>query len=426
MSAIDPGDTPPTRDKCPFSQSTFVDNPGMFSAYDIMLRDYPVFFDPTMNFYVVSRYADIRKVLLDQENFKSGDKFESARKSANSVARAERIADKFRTEGWSMKPNVGNLDAPRHGEIRSLFNDAFRPARIKEMDENIKRLSEFYIDKAPTGYFDFVKAYSVPFPISVICEQVGAAHEDVWRIKEWTDALISRVSFTLTEAEEMIAVDKIIAAQHYFSDVIHRLRGKNDNTVLGDLVNGKLSDGSCMSDEEVMANILQAIFFAGSETTTNAISAGVRLLCENPEVFERLKHGDEGRLKTFIEEVLRMEAPAQGVYRVARNDVSIGGVAINAGSVLHLRLGAANRDTDRFGRPAALDLERKNSGAHLSFGSGVHHCVGAPLARREMNWTFRTLLDRYSKVELLPAQQIEYLRNYTFRSIRRLDVRLVA
>lgn len=395
-----------------------------FATYERALEEHPVFHDEELGIYVISRYDDVRRVLMDTDIFRTGNKFESARKTVASEARTAKVMARFRDEGWLLQPNVGNLDAPRHTEIRRIFDNAFRPARVREMEGDIAAVACGFVDALPDADFDVVRAFAIPFPITVVCEQVGASRDDIWLIKDWMDALISRVGWMLSEEEELRAVDKIIASQHYFKAVIDRLRGNNDGTVLGDLVNAPLSDGSLMSDAEVMANIMEGIFLAGSETTSNSISAGIKILCERPALFSALKTGAEPQLRAFIEELLRLESPAQGVYRVTSRDTELEGVRIPKGAVVHLRVGASNRDPRKFECPAALDLERRNAGAHLAFGSGVHHCVGAALARRELHWAFRTLLDRFSGVSLSPRQgEVEYLKNYTFRSIKALNVR---
>jgi cytochrome P450 len=140
-------------------------------------------------------------------------------------------------------------------------------------------------------------------------------------------------------------------------------------------------------------------------------------------LFTRIKSDMDKYLRVFVEEVLRLETPSQGIYRVVATQTEIHGVTLPPGSVLHLRIAAANRDDRKFPAPCDLDLERKNSGGHLAFGSGIHHCIGAPLARREMHWAFMTLLTRFNGVRFSPEQQeIEYLPNYMFRSIRKLQV----
>ena len=398
-------------------------NADPFGIYAYLLRERPIYFDAAVGVHVVSRYEDIRRILTDPETFSSESWLETARETAHSE-RAKAMMALFETEGWVPPPGIGMLDDPRHKELRTIFDRAFRPSRVKEMEDEIRDTAIRMVEALPRNEtVELVSAFSIPFPLNVICRQVGARHEDIWRIKHWMDALIDRAGFMHSPEDELASVRKEIEAQHYFKTVIDELRGNSNGTVLGDLVNTPLSDGRTLTDAELMSNLMTGIFLAGTETTTNSISAGMRFLSEQPALFRRLKE-DRSSLKTFIEEVLRLESPAQGLYRVVTKEVELHGQTLQPGSVMHLRIGAANRDDRTFGCPAQLDVDRKNAGAHLAFGSGVHHCVGAPLARRELHWAFTALLDRFDGVALAPDQaETDYLPNYMFRAIRSLRVR---
>jgi cytochrome P450 len=397
-------------------------NADPFPTYERLLAEKPIYFDPAVNFFIVTRYDDIRRILADPKTFSSASWLDSAQKQVHSE-HAEKMRERFEAKGWIPVPTLGTTDNPRHNELRTIFDAAFRPARIKEMEGAIRETAEGLVDAFPQNPVEIVSAFAVPLPLIVICQQTGARREDVWRIKAWMDALISRAGFMLTEEQEGHVVDQLIEAQHYFKKAIDELRGKPDGTVLGDLVNASIGSGGSMSDAELMSNIMDSIFLAGTETTTNSISGGIRILCSQPELFTRIKSDMDKYLRVFVEEVLRLETPSQGIYRVVATQTEIHGVTLPPGSVLHLRIAAANRDDRKFPAPCDLDLERKNSGGHLAFGSGIHHCIGAPLARREMHWAFMTLLTRFNGVRFSPEQQeIEYLPNYMFRSIRKLQV----
>ncbi len=224
---------------------------------------------------------------------------------------------------------------------------------------------------------------------------MGAKREDMWKIKNWTDAFFHRISLMQTEEEELEMVDREIEAQHYFQPIFERLREKPDNSLLSELVNTIIEEwGRPLNDNELHAEMMADTFVGGSETTTNALSAGMKLLIENKNVWEQLKSDPDKYMKTFVEEVLRLESPVQSLMRVAAKDVELHGVKIPKGSTINIRYAAANRDERHFDCPEKLDLDRANAGSHMAFGSGVHHCLGAPLARRELIWGFTALIDR--------------------------------
>ena len=399
-------------------------NSNPFPAYAHLLQEQPIYFDPAIRFFVVTRYEDIRRILMDPKTFSSAAWQDTARAHFENE-RSKEIAERFSSKGgWVPTPNLASLDDPRHREVRALFEKAFRPARVREMEDDIRLTAAALVDAfAVRGHCELVTDFSIPFPLTVVSRQVGARVEDIWRIKGWVNSLVARVSFFQTDEELISTVDHIVEAQRYFKKIVDDLRGNSDRTVLSDLVNTPLSDGQFMSDAEIVTNIIDVIFLAGTETTTNAISAGVLMLCEQPALFDRLKASPEEHMRVFVEEVLRLQSPAQGLYRVVTEEVEIHGMKLPPGSVLHLRIGAANRDESKFKCPGEIDLDRKNAAVHLAFGSGLHHCVGSTLARRELYCAFTTILDRFAGLRL-SAQQgpIEYLQNYMFRAIKALHV----
>jgi len=395
-----------------------------FPAYSHLLEERPIYFDPAIRFFVVSRYEDIRRILMDPKTFSSAAWQDTARAHFEDE-QSKQLAERFALKGgWIPTPNVASLDDPRHREVRALFEKAFRPARVKEMEENIRLTAASLVDAiAAKGHCEVVTELSIPFPMTVISSEVGAHVQDIWRIKGWINTLVERVSFFQTPEQQISSVDHIVEAQLYFKKLVDDLRGNGNGTVLSDLVNTPLSDGQFMSDRELITNIIDVIFLAGTETTTNAITAGVRMLCEQPALFDSLRANPAEHIRVFVEEVLRLESPAQGIYRVVTEEVEIHGLKLAPGSVLHLRVGAANRDERKFTCPANLDLKRKNAAVHLAFGSGLHHCVGSSLARRELYWAFATIVNRFSALRLTALQDpISYLQNYMFRSIKSLHV----
>jgi cytochrome P450 len=225
-----------------------------------------------------------------------------------------------------------------------------------------------------------------------------------------------------SEEQERWSVEMEIGAQHYFQPIFERLRAEPNDTVLSDMVNSEAGEAP-LSDRQLHAHMMADTFVGGSETTTNALSAGVWLLTRFPEAHAALSADIEGHLPTFIEEVLRLESPVQGLFRVAAEDVELHGVKIPEGATLNVRYAAANRDPEHFENPDLLDLERENASSHLAFGLGVHACLGAPLARRELYWGFRTLLERTTNLRLTPgAPEPRHHPNFCLRALRELHL----
>ena len=393
-----------------------------YEAYAVLRREAPVYRDPRTGFVLLTRYDDIRRVLLDTETF-SNQRWQADAKKQVFPARQQRMRKLYEEKGWLPAPSLAGYDDPRHREIREVFTKAFRAGRIKLLDPFVAKTAQELVDAfAPAGACELVRALAVPLPLIVIGQQMGAPKEDIWRIKAWTDAWVQRLGMMLTEEQEASSVEMEIEAQHYFQRIYERLRAQPDDTVLSDLINTPIGDRP-LNDNELHAHMMADTFVGGSETTSNALSSGVWLLCQFPEQYAKLNAEPERYLRNFIEEVLRLESPVQGLFRVASKDVELHGVMIPKGTTLGIRYAAANRDPAQFENPDALDLERKNSATHLAFGTGAHHCLGAPLARRELYWGFKSLLERVDEIRLAPGKNdFAIAPNYCLRALKELHI----
>jgi cytochrome P450 len=368
-----------------------------YEAYKTLREEAPVYKQPGTDIYVVSRYEDVRAILMDPQTFRSGAEGTAYRMKTGNIERQKKIAARFADKGWVPGPTLGNRDDPGHKQMRAMFNEAFRPARIKEMDPLVETLAFDLIDDfLEDRRCNWVKQFAVPLPLYIIGEQMGAKREDMWKIKGWTDAFFRRISMMLDEQTEMEMVDREIEGQHYFQPIFEELRNNPNDSLLSALVNTVIEDwGRPLTDNELHAEMMADTFVGGSETTTNALSAGMKMLIENKDVWHQLKNDPDKYMKIFIEEILRLESPVQSLMRFVATDTEIQGVSIPAGSLINIRFASANRDGSQFECPETLDLNRSKPGSHVAFGSGVHHCLGAPLARRELIWGFTAVVERF-------------------------------
>jgi cytochrome P450 len=392
-----------------------------YEAYRKLRDEHPVYRDPRTGMVHVSRYADVRRVLTDGESFGAFYPLDQDSPSQ----RQRRVHDLFQEKGWVPAPTLFARDEPEHKQMRAIFTQAFRPAKIRELDGFVRETAERLIDELlPDGRCEWVRQLAVPLPLTVIVQQMGADPDDMWKIKGWTDAFFRRIGMMLSPAEELETVEREIEAQHYFQPIFERLRREPDDTLLSELVNRQVPEwGRALDDHELHAEMMADTFVGGSETTTNALAAGAKLLVENPDVWERLKRGSDADLRAFVEEVLRLESPVQALLKRTLRDVELAGVPIPQGSVIVVRYGAANRDEREFPNPDRVDLDRPRAGSHLAFGSGSHHCIGAPLARRELWWGFRALLERVAELRFAPGRNdFRHHPHYLLRSLRELHL----
>ncbi len=409
-------------DPMPLADVDFFDpaiNDCPYHASRTLRDDAPVWFDERLRAYVVTRYDDVRAVLADTERFVNS---RAANKRSRTIS--PKILAIYQEKGWVPAPTLAGRDDPEHREMRALFNHAFRPKRISELEPRIAALADALIDDfVDDGTCDWVAQFAVPLPLVIIGVQMGADPDDIWRIKAWTDAWVQRLGLMQTSDQVVWSTEMEVEAQHYFQPIFERLRVEPDDSLLSDLVNTPIPEwGRCLTDEELHAEMMADTFVGGSETTTNALSGGVRLLIEHPDQWDRLKGDPDRYLPALVEEVLRLESPVQRLTRTAAVDVELHGVTIPAGSSVLVGYAAANRDERVFDAPARFDLDRPDAKKHVTFGFGTHFCLGAPLARRELLFGFEALVRRIDEMWFLPGTDLTIAPNYFLRALRELRI----
>lgn len=392
-----------------------------YPSYELLRDAAPVWKDPITGFYVVTRYDDLREILMDTEHYGN----ESQSRQTVHSDRMQKVRELYETKGWLPAPTLAARDDPNHKQMRAMFDDAFRAGRIRELDPLVRDIAyELIDDLIDDGHCDWVKQFAIPLPLKLIGLQMGAREEDLWQIKAWTEAWVQRLGMMQTEEEELWSVEMEIEAQQYFQPIFERLRVEPNDSLLSDLVNLEIEGwGRKLNDNELHAEMMADTFVGGSETSTNALSAGMRLVIDNPKVWKKLKSDPDKYLRTFSEEVLRLESPVQGLFRIAKKDIELHDVEIPAGSTINIRYASANRDERHFECPEELNLERKNAGSHLAFGSGTHHCLGAPLARRELHWGFKAMIERFDEMWFAEGKNdFRHAPNFSLRALNELHI----
>ncbi|MEQ1882012.1 MAG: cytochrome P450, partial [Burkholderiales bacterium] len=356
-----------------------------YEAYSYMLSEAPVYYDESTDQYIVSRYEDIRKLVADSTAVNSNganERLARAHKPASILARINKL---FEEKGWPRAAPMGHYEGEDYRERRDLFERFLRASKVQEYDGTIQEIASGQAERlAAKTEADLVSEYCEQISLRVICRILGAPDEAIPIVKEATDAMITNVGqLGSTEEEEIEVALKEIEAQHFFKRMIDEKRARPDDTILSEFVNSPLPSGYVLTDPEILTLVMLDLFMAGSETASKAMASGFYYLCKNPELQQHLRADLDGNLKTFVEEVLRLEPPARALARIALRDITMHGVTIPKDSLVMLCVSSANRDTQRFGCPAEVDLGRSNAAQHLTFGSGAHSCIGAPLARKE-------------------------------------------
>ena len=390
------------------------DDPVLFNPFE------PGFFDDPYGQYRRVRAADpVHRTPLDVWMlFRYEDCFSLLRDPSTSVemakawelnpgARQERM-EQMRAllpemdEEPRQNRSILNVDPPDHTRLRKLLSKVFTPRRVEDLRPQVRRLVDEHLDAvADRGEMDVIADLAFPLPFTVISEMLGMPDADRDQLRAWSHTGVRLLDPIL--APDQIR-ESLQAMQHMFehcAEVIAWKRANPADDLLTALIDAE-EDGETLSPEELQDQVV-LLFIAGHETTVNLIGNGTRALLAHPDQQARLRD-DPSLDAAAVDELLRYDSPVQFSRRIVLRDVEIGGQQIEAGTFVMTCLGAANHDPEQFGPDAdELDLGREGAGRHLSFGSGIHHCLGAALARLEGQEAIGRLVRRFP--DLAPASE---------------------
>ena len=361
-----------------------------YDFYRRVREEAPVHRTP-MGFYVVSRYEDVLSVVRDTERFSS-----DMRNSFVSGPPSDELKA-IEAEGYGRVSTLLTADPPVHTQFRALVNKAFLPKRVAQLEDSIRTIADDLVDAwIDRGRVELVTEFAVGLPLTVIADALGVDRADMPRFKQWSDDSVAPLSGLLTPEQQLACARSRVEMQHYMAERCREREADPRDDLLSDLVHARFDAGERAGERLEMNELLSVIeqlLVAGNETTTKMIAAGMLLLLEHPEQMAAVQ-ADHSLIPNLVEEALRLESPVQMLPRVAKVDVEVGGVAIDAGSVLMMMYGCANRDDAKYPDAASFDHARANARTNLAFGQGPHFCPGAALARSEGRIAFETLLGR--------------------------------
>ena len=314
------------------------------------------------------------------------------------------------------------LDPPDHTRLRALVNKAFTPRAVNALEPKIRGIMGGLLDDIadPDG-FDLMPAVAQPLPVIVIAEMLGVPPEDRARFKTWSAqrARLLEPSIGRREREAGAAASRAFDA--YFRAIIEARRTEPRDDILSALVQAE-DEGERLTERETL-NMLRLLLIAGNETTTNLIGNGILALLRNPDQLQRLRD-DPALIPSAVEELLRFDSPVQTDFRRVLEDCEVNGFPVRKRDNVVLLMGAANRDPAAFDDPDRLDVGR-DQGPHLSFGRGIHHCLGAPLARLEGRIALEMLLERFATIGLATYRP-RFRRAIVLRGLEALPLRCAA
>jgi len=374
-----------------------------YSVYRRLRTESPVYWSESLRSWLLTRHADVRVALLDERL---------------SGRRTGAFMDEHLPRDWQdavsplraqLTSFIGFSDPPDHTRLRRAVNRAFGTGVVKRMQPRIEQiLSELVEPMREANQADLVRDLAFPLPAIVIAETLGVPAADRHRFKQWADDFVPFI----TAGQLTLA-----AMREYLSVVAARKRREPANDLLSALLVAD-TDRDRLTEEELLS-MCMTMLIGGHETTTNAIANGILALLRHPRQ-RRLLIEAPARIGIAVEELLRFDAPLQRTFRIATQEIEIGDAVVRRGQVVSMMLGAANRDPAICADPDALDVTRPPN-RHLSFGQGIHYCVGAPLARLETVLAITTLL-RDFPLMALASEALEYQPTFGLRALRALPV----
>ncbi|MBU3673007.1 MAG: cytochrome P450 [Sinobacteraceae bacterium] len=393
-----------------------------YPMYATLHRDAPVYHDANMNLYLITRYADVVAASLDCETFSS--QIDMRRDVA--VADVSPSDDLYRREGWVVADVLSQVDPPRHTIFRRIVERLFTGPAVKRLHTYLDaHVCELIDGFAARGEADFLTEFALPLPIDVIADQLGLPRSAAADIKRWTDAYIESFDPTISAEHKLECARRIIEFQKYFIAKRAEKIAAPAADLLSMLAVADRPDGGRLSDEEYLALCAQ-LMVAGNETTRNHLMAAMLMLIDDPPLQQRLR-ADPAMIPRFIDESLRLESPAQGLYRRCTREVTLSGTTIPEGAIVLLMFAAGNRDERQFQNSSTLDLNRPNAARHLAFGHGIHSCIGRTLATAELTIAFTRLLERLDDIRLRQdTDRPRYKPHFNMRALESLPIEFVA
>lgn len=360
--------------------------------------------------WIISRYDDVLAALTDERLVKDRRNAQDPNKKQQGM--------------WIpgfLKPlqrNMIDADAPDHTRLRSLVHQAFMPRLIAQMQARIHRLAHELIDRVEAkGEMDLVHDFALPIPLVVISEMLGVAEPDRAAFHRWSNVMVN----VTKPSNGILAIPSLYKLLRFLRRLFreHRLNPQDDLTSA--LLQAE-SEGSQLSEDELIG-MVALLLSAGHETTVNLIGNGVLALLTHPAELDRLRTEPE-LMKSAVEELVRYTPPVLfATTRYAREDIVIAGTRIPKGESVLAALGSANHDESKFESPETLILDRQNN-KHVGFGSGMHYCLGAPLARLESSIAFQVLFERLPNIRLaVNPENLRWNSNLITRGAKAIPVK---
>ncbi len=381
-----------------------------YPAFRRLREDDPAHWSPALKGWVLTRYDDVKRCMTSEQF--SADRISPFRNSLSEGER-NRIPDLLRDLGYWMVFN----DPPLHTRLRGLANQAFTSRAVERLKPRVEALVNELIDRfIEEGETDLIADFAFPLPVMVIAHMMGVPLDDTDQFKRWSDDLATFVgSAQMTPDKRARAQDAVKALEGLFGDLFAARRKDPGEDLISGLIAASDEEGG-LNDEQLLATCV-LLLFAGHETTMNLIGNGFYHFSRNPDVLATLV-ADPALAASAVEEILRYDGPGLAMTRIPAEPVEMHGKRLEPGQRVFAMVAAANRDPEEFPEPETIDIARKEN-RHLTFGHGIHFCLGAPLARLEARIAFPILARRLTHLEPRGPEP-DWVDSLSFRGVRSL------
>ncbi len=384
-----------------------------YALYNQIRAISPVFWDEGLGgAWAVTNHADVMTGMRDS-------RFTAQREEITTDWIPEEMKAVLEQPIHALARQMLFLDPPDHTRMRSLVSRAFTPRMIDKLRPRIQQIVDELLDPIEAkGHMEVISEFSYPLPAIVIAEMLGVPAKDRDRFAVWTDNFGQLLDNRGMSFEQLVeALTGVNEFMEYFRVIINQQRKEPQDNLMQAMINAE-EQGDALSENELLSNCV-LILAAGHGTTTHLIGNGLLALLRNPEQMELLR-ADPSLLPGAVAELLRYDSPVQMTSRTAKEDLHIQGVEVKAGQRVVFSLGAANHDPAQFTQPDTLDL-RRSENRLMSFGQGIHFCLGAQLARVEAEIAFGSFLKRFAKPRL-DSETVEWFPSQAFRGLVSLPV----
>jgi cytochrome P450 len=413
----------------PLSSYTFADPKVMqdpYPYYERMRAEDPVHFDEGVRTWLITRYEDLLAVARNTETYSDEMRVSEAIRSPHQ-AEAQAYMEK---EGFMILHGTDNfkIDGELHTRRRKLVSNAFTGPNVTAMEPRVAAIcrdnAAVFLER---GSGDLVREYAMPIPIMVICDALGLPMDRIDEISRAADSMVAQVGAGATRDEAFMHADNVMKLQRFVREAIEERREKPGPDLISQLVHARIDDpiNPTLSDRELLSIATVAVA-GGVDTTRNGIAFALHVLATRPDLLVRLRESkqQDKEIGRFNEEALRFYTPVPQLPRITTADTELRGKKIPKGSFVMLCWASGNRDPQRFANPDVFDMDRANLNHHVAFGTGVHHCIGAMLARQEMKCAVREIVNNVESIELASDQLDLSGTMIILRGLKSLPVRL--